>query len=197
MSLYFTSDPHFCYPLIIKKDNRPFRNIDQMNDYIINQWNIQAKEEDTIYIIGDFLNMNAYDTKSWKKAIKIPKKITAKKILILGNNEIRIINYYFDGCFDAFKKMCIEYGFENVYEDLVLELDEFDKPLYLNHFPSKHRDGYFNLFGHVHRYGGLWRPYGLNVGCDLNYFKLFSIEDIQRYIEIKRNNLDYDEDIID
>jgi len=37
--IYFTADPHFNHSNILKLNNRPFDNIDQMNNKIIQNWN--------------------------------------------------------------------------------------------------------------------------------------------------------------
>ncbi len=54
-----------------------------------------------------------------------------------------------------------------------------------------------NLFGHTHRTTGLWKLYGLNVGCDLNHFYLFSEDEIFRLLELKSKWWDSDVDNLD
>ena len=38
-NVYFTSDFHFYHTNIIRFDNRPFRNVDEMNETIVGNWN--------------------------------------------------------------------------------------------------------------------------------------------------------------
>ena len=52
--IYFTSDLHFGHKNIIQYENRPFNNIEEMDNKIIKMWNNTLNEEDTIYILGDF-----------------------------------------------------------------------------------------------------------------------------------------------
>ena len=42
-----------------------------------------------------------------------------------------------------------------------------------------------NLFGHIHRSGGLYKSFGFNVGCDLNHFRLYSEDDIMNLIQMR------------
>ena len=49
---------------------------------------------------------------------------------------------------------------------------------FLTHKPSDYNSDYTNLFGHVHAAGGIYYPFGLNVGCDLHHFRLLSEHDI-------------------
>lgn len=52
--LYFTADTHFDHTNVIKYCNRPFKNIDEMNNTIITNWNNTVMPQDTIYHLGDF-----------------------------------------------------------------------------------------------------------------------------------------------
>ena len=45
-----------------------------------------------------------------------------------------------------------------------------DKEFYFVHKPYDYKKEYINLFGHVHSSGGIYKPFGLNVGCDLYHF---------------------------
>jgi calcineurin-like phosphoesterase family protein len=81
MKRFFVSDLHFGHFNIIKYCNRPYTDVFQMNEAIVDIWNKTVKPEDTVYIIGDFsLNAKYVD-------IYIPK-LNGNKILILGNHDI-------------------------------------------------------------------------------------------------------------
>ena len=53
-----------------------------------------------------------------------------------------------------------------------------NQEFFLTHKPSDCKLDCLNLFGHIHRAGGLYRPFGINVGCDLNRHLPYSEEDI-------------------
>ena len=54
--IYFIADTHFNHANIIKYCNRPFKNTDEMNKYIIRKWNSVVKETDTVYHLGDVVD---------------------------------------------------------------------------------------------------------------------------------------------
>ena len=104
--LYFTSDIHFNDEETLKMDNRPFKNSKKFGRHIIKTWNKQAKKHDTIYVIGDFVDCDGEGFDSWKKSILYVKKVNASVILIIGNNEQRVIKYFFNNNFENFKMYC-------------------------------------------------------------------------------------------
>ena len=52
--IFFTADCHFDHSAIIKFCNRPFKNIQHMNEEIIKRWNNKVKPNDLVYHLGDF-----------------------------------------------------------------------------------------------------------------------------------------------
>jgi len=54
MNIFFISDCHFEHFNIIKYCNRPFLNLDYMNEALIERWNKKVKPGDLVYHIGDF-----------------------------------------------------------------------------------------------------------------------------------------------
>jgi len=53
-NIWFQSDFHFNHENIIKYCNRPFKNVNEMNNIIIKRHNERVKKEDTVYFLGDF-----------------------------------------------------------------------------------------------------------------------------------------------
>lgn len=180
---FFTSDLHFCDKETIDFDDRPFKSAKQFDKYVLKTWNKQAKKGDTIFVIGDFVDCDGAESCLWKTSLQYVKKVKADIVLICGNNEERVIKYFFDNDFEAFRKYCIQCGFKDVCKNLTLNIDGAD--FYLVHKPRDCKMDMLNLFGHVHRSVGLYRPYGFNIGCDHNHFRLYSEQNIRNLLKMK------------
>ena len=50
----YISDLHLGHANVIKFDNRPFKNLEEMHERIITNWNKVTNKNDTVYILGDF-----------------------------------------------------------------------------------------------------------------------------------------------
>lgn len=192
---YFTSDTHFGTKNdILEREMRPFSSMKEYEDTQIHIWNEQAGENDLIYHLGDFCNYSrAY--KNYPNGLLSISRVNAKVILIIGNNEERIIEEIFEGDFERFREKCIQYGFYDVKRNDCVYIG--DKKFFLNHYPKKYDDTCLNLFGHTHRTTGLYKPFGFNVGTDLNHFRLYSEEDILFLLDMKEKwwNEDVDTNI--
>lgn len=180
---YFTADIHFADLASMKEDNRPFKSVKQYDKFIIKDWNKTAKTGDTIFVIGDLLDCDGKNNKIWQIGLSYIKYIKADVVLIIGNNEERIIANFFDGSFDAFANYCVEHGIKSVHRSLVIELN--GKKFNLVHQIMHGDKRYINLFGHTHLCSGLYHPYGLCVSTDLNHFRLFSEEILFGYLNRK------------
>ena len=54
MEIYVIADTHFYHNNIIKYCNRPFEDVEKMNELIINKWNSVVSNEDIVLHLGDF-----------------------------------------------------------------------------------------------------------------------------------------------
>lgn len=52
--VYFTSDNHFYHQNVIRYCNRPYEDVESMNEDMISKWNSLVTPEDTVYVLGDF-----------------------------------------------------------------------------------------------------------------------------------------------
>ncbi len=126
--IYFIADTHFREENIRLYENRPFANITEMDNALINRWNSRVSQQDNIYVLGDF------GAAGQEKALLT--QLNGIKFLVKGNHDVQSNQYYRD---------C---GFAEVY-DVPIILKNFwilsHEPLYVNtNMP------YANLFGHVH-----------------------------------------------
>lgn len=193
--MFFTSDTHFGYGSysILEREMRPYIS---PKEYMIEQikiWNDVCTRNDILYVLGDMINYNLQE-QDWIQTPDIVKTILPSVVLIIGNNEQRIINSEFSGDFELFREYLISKGFADVKMDDYVSIG--GKQFYLNHFPTHHRNDMLNLFGHVHRSTGIWKPYGFNVGTDINHFRPFSEEDILHLLHLKRNRWDISPDVL-
>jgi len=62
--IYFTADQHFGHANIIKLCSRPFSDVHEMDEALIENWNRRVTNGDTIYIIGDLLLGTLFRRKS-------------------------------------------------------------------------------------------------------------------------------------
>ena len=193
---WYTADPHFGSDseTIISREMRPFRNIAEYTAEQVRIWNSQAAPEDTICVIGDFCNYNSFE-KDWEAGLAVAGKINAHVILITGNQEDRVIRHCFDGDFSRFRAFCLNdprFRFDDVKRnDFAVICGE---KFFLTHRPLDHSKTCLNLFGHTHRSTGLWKPFGFNVGTDLNHFRLFGEDDFRNLLEQKNGFWDNDPD---
>ena len=180
---YFTADIHFCDEKSMKSDNRPFKSIKSYDKFIVKDWNKTAKRGDNIYIIGDLFDCDDQNSTLYLDAVKLIKKIKANIILVIGNNEQRIIKYFFNNNFSAFVEFCKESGIKEVHKSLDIEVG--GKKCFLVHQIKDGNKRKINLFGHTHLCSGLYHPYGLCLSCDLNHFRLYTEEIILGYLDRK------------
>ena len=161
---------------------RPYKTIKEYCDDQIRIWNEQASKDDVIYHLGDMCNYNGTE-KDFLPGLMLVQEVNAKVILIMGNNEERVMQYCFENNFEKFRDFCIRHGFLDVKQNDTISID--GTKLYLVHRPIDCKPGMLNLYGHVHRQGGIWSPYGFNICTDVNHFRLYSENDIRFLISQK------------
>lgn len=129
---FYISDYHFGHSNIIRYDNRMFKNVNQMDEVMIEKWNNVVTNNDTVYILGDF---------SWykeDKTIDILNCLSGRKVLIRGNHDKISTNIaaQYDGIYDY------------------LEITDGTEKVVLSHYPILFWNGQFHdsihLYGHVH-----------------------------------------------
>lgn len=81
--IYFTSDLHFGHKNILQfQKNRKFESIEEMDKTLIKNWNNKVKDNDEIYILGDFTLK-----KDEEYILNILNQLNGKKYLIKGNHD--------------------------------------------------------------------------------------------------------------
>lgn len=178
---FFTSDTHFGHANIIRFCNRPFQNVEEMNEVLIENWNKVVSKGDTIFHLGDF----AFGGSSvWNSIIP---RLNGHINLIIGNHDRKNLRQGYMSYFDM------------VVPQLQIEIE--DNSIYLNHYPflcygGSYR-GVWQLFGHVHsgpQADGLdisrlrvLLPTQYDVGVDNNNFTPISYREVKEKIESQKN----------
>ena len=84
---YYIADNHFFHEGVNhRKDHRGFYTTDEMNEYMIKQWNGRVRRNDEVVIIGDFSIGKAEETN------KILSTLHGRLYLIRGNHDKWIRN---------------------------------------------------------------------------------------------------------
>ena len=171
MSNFYISDLHIGHANVIKFDNRPFKDLSEMHETIVTNWNKVVTGNDTVYILGDFI---------WDKENNWPyylEALAGNKVLIRGNHDPK-----------EYSKTTRHY-FQDVKD--YMEVIDGDRRVILCHYPIPfHHYGFaekcWMFYGHVHdthEYDYLkklrselqtaWKQQGdprgqfINVGCML------------------------------
>jgi len=159
--IYFTADHHFGHTNIIKYCNRPFKDVEEMNKILINNWNDTISDNDTVYHLGDFALMNN------NKITEYLNKLRGIKILILGNH---------DRLNRKNKNL-----FKNIYKSYSLFYRGLT--IVLSHYPYKFipPNGVIHLHGHSHGKETKIKN-KIDVGVDnTNYYPISIDEVIEKY----------------
>lgn len=178
--IYYTSDLHFGHQNVIKFDNRPFDDIDEMDRTIIECWNSKVTNADTVYIIGDFAFKNEKPEEWYLEQLK------GKLHLIIGNHDGKLLeNPIAMARFESVEKM------KHVVDG--------NKQISLCHFPLAEWNGFYkgryHIFGHIHIRTNMAYQYmsqfpnALNAGCMINDFTPVTFD------ELVCNNMKFRENV--
>lgn len=161
--VYFTADLHLGHTNIIRYCSRPFKNVDEMNNTIIQNWNSKITDKDTVVVQGDI----AFS----RECLGRVRELAGKKILIRGNHDKGFSDTKFH-----------DVGFSTIYKKPYFFIRFEDNiPVFVNccHAPDRSylRNGMVNLCGHVHE---KWKTDAgfVNVGVDQWNFFPVSYRDI-------------------
>ncbi len=140
---YYISDLHFfCQSQTndgaVNYDNRPFANVEEMNDYMLKRWNQKITNADTVYILGDMAFRGKNDA-----LIGLVAQLRGKKVFVKGNHD-DLTDYRYK---QLFEEICD-------YKELTDNFSGRAYKLVLCHYPilmwnGQHR-GAILLYGHTH-----------------------------------------------
>ncbi len=172
MKQFFTADPHFFHKNVIEYCNRPFKDVEEMNRTLIDNWNSVVGNDDIVYVIGDF----ALGT---HKVEEVITSLNGNIHLIIGSHEKVALRS---------KKL-----FYNVSYKHTTRIG--DQLVFLDHYCHKVWDrshyGSWHLFGHSHgKLDEYSRKEGklLDVGVDQHNYFPWSEEEVIELMETRPLN---------
>lgn len=179
--VWFTSDTHFSHANIIKYCKRPFDSVEEMNEILIDNWNMVVSNDDLVICGGDFALGNSNQT------ISVLNRLNGFKILIKGNHEKSVLSnkdakeYFNGGIYDLLEIRILDEEVSDGFQDIIL-----------CHYPmlswDKSHRGSWQLFGHVHgMLDGDHRlsPNQIDIGVDSNGFRPISYEEVKEIITLQ------------
>lgn len=129
--IFLIGDCHFGHRNIIKYCNRPFKDVEDMTEKLIKNWNSVVGKNDIVYVNGDFALCGK------QKIIEIGQRLNGRKRLILGNHDQASIETYRAASFE------FVYNHHIVLEDFFI----------VSHAPLvgiSENCPFANIFAHVH-----------------------------------------------
>ena len=172
MEIYIVSDTHFYHNNIIKYCDRPFKDIEAMNELIIKNWNSIVDNDDIVLHLGDF----GFGSK--EQLSNIGQQLKGHKILLVGNHDVRKGSGFWLDC-----------GFEEVYRKKEMLLTEIlgisqdflktDSDVIVSHYPRQIPDNKLNIHGHIHNVlldTTIYKPENhINVSVEMTDYKPVSL----------------------
>ena len=137
--VFFTSDSHYYHGNIIKFCDRPFKDVEEMNYKLIENWNKKVPHDGLVFHLGDFA-WGGYD--NWKN---IRSQLNGEIVLIKGNHDIKNMSAKAE-----------EELFKFSTQQMLIEIE--GRKIYLNHYPflcyaGVYRDPnglVYQAYGHIH-----------------------------------------------
>ena len=167
--IWLIGDTHFYHRNIIDYCDRPFETVEEMNNFLIKNWNFCIGKNDIVYMMGDFALCGK------DKIIEIGKKLNGRKRLILGNHDGASLSTY------------REAGFEYIYDHPII-LDDF---FIISHTPqfTQNNGVYVNIHAHTHNDPKFKRisTHSFCTSVELNDYKPILFEEVKKLIFIERN----------
>lgn len=174
-NIFFTADHHFGHANIIRFTNRPFRDLDEMNEELIKRWNEKVGKEDFVYHLGDVSLGKPDFTK------EVLDQLNGKIFLIKGNHEGSTLTYpkRFEWIKDYAEMRVEDEDQSNGYQKIILS------HYAMRTWNGSHR-GTWQLFGHSH--GTLFddpEMLSIDVGVDCHNFYPISYEEVKKIMKHK------------
>ncbi len=134
-NIWFISDTHFNHANIIKYCNRPYKDVQEMNNSIIQRWNSCVERDDIVWFLGDFVFFKKSDLEQQDYVKRIVHSLNGNIYFLMGNHDRRISRH---------PSYWYQFGFRKVYDYPVVWMDHY----ILSHAPFN-TEPFKNIHGHI------------------------------------------------
>lgn len=174
MTTWFTADTHFNHENVIKYSSRPFADLHEMTEQMIQSWNAVVKAGDTVYHLGDFAL--SYGKKHAELIDQLLARLNGQKWLIVGNHDLYEVvkNPRWVGV-KHYHKIKVDIGRQQ------------KQPIVLCHYSMRVWEqshfGSWMLYGHSH--GNLPDIGGktIDVGVDCHNYRPISLGEVDKIMD--------------
>lgn len=167
---WFTADWHLNHKNVLKLSSRPFGDIEQHDEYILNKCNELVDKDDVLIFCGDLAWNQSYN--NYKS---IFEKINCKNIyFILGNHDSK----------SALIRCQKEGLITSIIENKIFNIDS--DHIFVSHFPYREfigfHNGYYHIYGHCH---GNIPDYCKSTDCGVDCWEYGCVEwsELKQYID--------------
>jgi calcineurin-like phosphoesterase family protein len=197
---FFTADTHFGHRNVIAYCNRPYEDVEEMNEDLIKRWNETVGPHDMVFHLGDFAFQNKERTRD------TIQRLNGFKILIKGNHDNRTVSYYLEAGFREVHKLpygasapfwiwdnhgTSRVGFEMSHFPFADVMGDYDERDYLvERAPARERlKNTVLVHGHVHEKWAT-RPNLVNVGVDVHDLRPIPLGKVLELVDSVRETPD-------
>lgn len=175
MTTFFTSDTHYDHANVIKHAKRPFQDVHEMNQALIDNWNRVVSPQDHVYHLGDF----TFSSKR-ERIVELLGQLNGSIHVIWGNHDKVAVKLHGKEPFDKLASA-------SYYKEIEVQGQKIVLMHYGMRVWNKSHYGSWHLYGHSH---ATLSPHGrsVDVGVDSHWitgkpeYVPFSFEQVQAYM---------------
>lgn len=179
-NIYFTADLHLNHDNVIGFNDRPFEDVREMNETIVETWNSFVDNDDHVFVLGDVALGNP------RHLTDLLYTLNGNLYLIRGNHEKAVM-----------KSRENRSRFVWIDDNYILKERSTGATIYMHHYPHRtwrdsHR-GSWHLYGHEHAdIEHIEWGKSMDVGVDNAYrlfgeFRPFSFKEVEE--KLKRREI--------
>lgn len=170
-NIFVSSDHHFGHKNILKfcAETRPFATIEEHTEQLITRHNSVVKQDDEVYLMGDFAFLQP------DKILQILKRMNGIKYFLFGNHDKNM------------KKIpsliSAEFVWMKDYHELRVDRADVRSPIVLHHYPihswNRMHHGALHFYGHTHiSIPTMFDGRGKDIGVDSNNCYPWNVDDL-------------------